>query len=345
MSPRPAGIWRWTALPGGGSQHVRASCGHKDKPRARIGGPVHLAALTEERSNYSLRRFKETAEAMGHKWSRIDPGACDLALGKDRNSIRIGGRKIALPDVAITRRGAAIEDLEITMINQLEHLGVPVINGTYSMLVSRDKYWSLRRLADNGIPVPNTVILHDPKSIEQAYEVVGNPPVVLKILRGMQGTGVMIADSKQSVRSILDTFHNKKERILIQQYIAESAGADVRVLVVGGKIVASMRRQAPVGEFRSNIHRGGSGAAFTLDSKAKDISRKAAKICGLDIAGVDLLYSNEGPMVMEINSAPGFDGLEKATGLDIARIILDHAVAVANGEAKSMALRAKSPKL
>ena len=304
---------------------------------------MHVAALSRERTNYSLRRFRETAPDMGLRWSRIDPSTCDLMLGRKGRDILSGGRPIPRIDVAITRRGAAIEDLEITMINQLEHMGVPVLNGTHALLVSRDKYWSLRRLSDHGLPVPKTVVLHEPRNIERVYDLLGDPPIILKVLRGMRGTGVMIADTRQSVRSILDAFAAKGERLLAQEYIRESEGSDIRVLVVGGKVVAAMRRTAAVGEFRSNIHRGGAAEPVTLEPRAKEIARKAARIIGLDIAGVDLLESRDGPKIMEINSSPGFDGLEQATGMDIARHILTHAVRVARGEAKPMAPRFLAP--
>lgn len=300
---------------------------------------MHLAALSKERSNYSLKRFKETAAEMGIKWSRIDPSACDLYLGRKGRTIMHRGRPIPELDAAITRRGAGIDDLEITMVNQLEHTGVPVLNPTYPLLVSRDKYWSLRRLADHGLPVPRTVVIHDPKSIERAYQVVGEPPVILKVLRGMRGTGVMIAESRKSVRSILETFQSQGTRVVLQEYVSESEGADTRVLVIGGKVVAAMRRQAPVGEFRSNIHRGGTGHLVQLDSRSKEIARQSARIIGLDVTGVDLISTKEGPKVMEINSSPGFDGLEKATGKDISRMILDHMVAVAENRQQTMAER------
>ncbi len=300
---------------------------------------MHLAALSKERTNYSLRRFKETAAEMGIRWSRIDPSACDLYLGRKGRTIMHHGRPIPELDAAIVRRGAAIEDLEITMVNQLEHTGVPVLNATYPLLVSRDKYWSLRRLADHGLPVPRTVVIHDAKSIENAYKVVGEPPVILKILRGMRGTGVMIAESRKSVRSILETFQSQGTRLLLQEYVSESEGADTRVLVIGGQVVSAMRRQAPLGEFRSNIHRGGTGHLVQLDARSKQIARQGARIVGLDVAGVDLITTREGPKIMEINSSPGFDGLEKATGMDIARMILDHMVAIAEARQQTMAER------
>jgi ribosomal protein S6--L-glutamate ligase len=300
---------------------------------------VHLAALSKERTNYSLRRFRETALDMGHKWSRIDPSACDLYLGRQGRTILHGGRTIPDLGAALVRRGSGIEDLEITMVNQLEHTGVPVINGTYALLVSRDKYWSLRRLADQGVPVPRTVVLNDPKGVERAYKVTGDPPVILKVLRGMRGTGVMIADSKKSVRSILETFQSQGTRVLVQEYVAESQGTDTRVLVVGGKAVAAMRREAPIGEFRSNIHKGGKGYPVQPDARSRELAERAATIVGLDVAGVDLIETHDGPKVMEVNSSPGFDGLEKATGRDIARLILEHAVAVAEGRKKTMAAR------
>jgi ribosomal protein S6--L-glutamate ligase len=300
---------------------------------------VHLAALSKERTNYSLRRFKATATEMGLKWSRIDPSKCDLYLGKKGRSILVGGRPIPTLGAALTRRGSGIEDVEITMVNQLEHTGVPVLNGTYALLVSRDKYWSLRRLADHGIPVPRTVVLNHPEKIENAYKVIGQPPVILKILRGMRGTGVMIAETKNAVRSLLDTFQAQGTRVLLQEYVAESKGADTRVLVINGKAVAAMRREAAMGEFRSNIHRGGIGRIVKIDKESRKLSERAAKIVGLDIAGVDLISTHDGPKVMEVNSSPGFEGLEKATGMDIARLILDHAVAIAEGRAQTMAER------
>ncbi|MBW3581991.1 MAG: RimK family alpha-L-glutamate ligase [Euryarchaeota archaeon] len=298
---------------------------------------MHIVALSHDRTNHSLRRFRATAVEMGHKFSRIDPIECDLMLGPGTRGIHYQGRPFPKTDVALVRRGSGIQDLEITVVNHLENTGVPVLNGTYGLLTSRDKFWGLRRLADRGIPVPRTVVLHDPKHIKQAIKLIGEPPVVIKLLRGMRGVGVMIADSMNSLRSIAETFHSKGERILLQEYIEESKGSDVRVLVVGGKVVAAMKRQADVGEFRSNIHRGGTGTLFKLDAKSKRMAVDAARIIGLDIAGVDLIYSDHGPLVMEVNSSPGFEGLEKATGQDIARIIMEHSIALAEGRAKTMA--------
>lgn len=300
---------------------------------------MHIAALSQEASNYSLRRFRATAKEMGIRFSRVDPSRCDLLLGSKGRDVLYKGKALSHIDVAMTRRGAGIGDLEITMVNHLEHSGTPVLNGTFGLLMSRDKFWSLRRLADKGIPVPRSAVLSDPASIDRVYRIVGEPPVVLKVLRGMRGVGVMIADSRQSVRSILETFHAKDERVLVQEFIKESAGADIRVLVVGGKVIAAMKRQAATGEFRSNIHRGGEGTLVKPTNEMKRVAKDAARIIGLDIAGVDLIMAHDGPRVVEVNSSPGFEGLEKATGQDIASLILRHAVDIAEGKAKPMTQR------
>ena len=245
------------------------------------------------------------------------------------------GRPAALPGCGSRRPGrshsqigASITPYGLAVVSHLELMGVPVVNGATAISRSRDKLRSLQLLSMSGIAVPRTVMAHKHSQVSRLVEEVGGLPVIIKLLRGTQGVGVMIAHTREEARTIVQTFWDLGQEVMLQEYVSEAHGADVRVLVVGKEAVGAMRRQAKKGEFRSNIHRGGRASPVSLPSSVLGMAVKAAQVLGLGLSGVDLLESRNGYRVMEVNSSPGFEGLEKATGRDIARQIVDYAGAL-----------------
>ena len=265
---------------------------------------------------------------MGHEPVVLDPLRCFLVLARRSPQIYYGAADRPLPpmDLVIPRIGASVTDHGLAVVNQFDMMGVPMVNNSQPIARSRDKLRCFQLLTRKNIDIPRTVMAREPHQIGPALEAVGGPPVILKLLRGTQGIGVILAETEQAVQSVLDTLWSLGQTILIQEFVAESEGKDIRALVVGNRVVTAMRRQARFGEFRSNIHRGAGGVVVDLDEEYRRVAVQASQVMGLQVAGVDLLESHQGPKVMEINSSVGFEGLEKATGLDIARLILEYAV-------------------
>jgi ribosomal protein S6--L-glutamate ligase len=292
---------------------------------------MNLLLLSRQRWLYSTRRFRDTARARGHELSTVDPLECGLAIGPGGLRLFFRDREVPSIDVAIPRIGASLPGQGVAVVNHLEAMGIPLVNGAAAIRRARDKLVALQILAARGIMVPRTVLARGPDQVDQALEVVGGPPVVLKLLQGTQGVGVILAETRAAVVATLDTLWGLRQDVIVQEYVADSAGRDVRVLVVGGRIVAAMRRQAPAGEWRSNIHRGGSGTRVELDPTYAHAAVAAADAIGLDVAGVDLLEASDGPRVTEVNASPGFEGLEHVCGVDAAGAILDLAEAIAAG--------------
>jgi len=289
---------------------------------------LKIALLSRKRTLYTTGRFIETARSMGHEPVVLDPVKCFLVLARRSPRIYYGAADRPLPpmDLVIPRIGASVTEHGLAVVNQFDMMGVPIVNNSQPIARSRDKLRCFQLLTRKNINIPRTVMAREPHQIGPALEAVGGPPVVLKLIRGTQGIGVILAETEQAVLSVLDTLWSLGQSILIQEFISESEGKDIRALVVGNRVVTAMRRQARFGEFRSNIHRGGGGTIVDLDDDYRRAAVQATQVLGLQVAGVDLLESHEGPKVMEINSSVGFEGLEKATGLDIARIILEYAV-------------------
>jgi ribosomal protein S6--L-glutamate ligase len=265
----------------------------------------------------------------------VDPLQCHLTLGAPRPHIWYQGRELRRPDVVFPRIGPASPAYALAVVHQFQMMGVPLVNSFDPISRARDKLLSLQLLSQSGIAIPKTVVARNPSHLPQSLAEVGGPPVVLKLTHGTQGVGVMLADSQHAVESMLDTLWSLGQTILIQEFIAESSGRDIRALVMGGRVVAAMRRQAKLGEFRSNIHRGGAGTAVELTPEYARAATDAARVVGLEIAGVDLLESRDGPRVIEINASPGFEGLEQATGLDIASLFIERAEAHAARTART----------
>lgn len=298
----------------------------EQKPKRRRHPQRTIAILSRKRSLYSTSRLVQAARVRGHRALVLDTLRCNLILEKSLPRMLFRGVEVRGIDVVIPRIGASITSYGLAVVNHFDMMNVPVVNNSGPIARSRDKLRCLQLLAQNGIDVPRTVMARDRKNIRQLLDEVGGLPAIIKLIRGTQGVGVMIAHSYAEVQSILDTFSALDQDIVLQEFVAESKGRDVRALVVGDRVVGAMRRQARRGEFRSNIHRGGRGKPLELPADWAAAAVKAAQVIGLEIAGVDMLESKDGPKIMEINSSPGFEGLEKATGLDVAGAMIDHAV-------------------
>ena len=296
---------------------------------ARVRKRPVLAILSRKKSLYSTRRLVEAARLRGLRPRVLDVLACDLVLETGHPRLLHEGQELEAPACALPRIGASVTAHGLAIVRQLEALGVPLVNGSRAIECSRDKLRALQLLAQAGVPVPRTVLARGAGNLAALVLQVGGLPAILKVLQGTQGVGVMIAHSMPEVESILTTLRDLGQEILLQEYVSESRGSDVRALVVSGRVVGAMRREARVGEFRSNLHRGGEGRGLLLEPAFEAAAVRAARVLGLEVAGVDLLESASGPKVMEVNSSPGFEGLEKATGLDVAGAIVDRAAELA----------------
>ncbi len=302
----------------------------KAKTAARTNGSRKaLALLSRKRTLYSTKRLVEAAKAHGLRPLVLDTLLCNLVLSKDSPKILYHDAVLPPVDVVLPRIGSSVTNYGLAVVSHLDLMGVPVLNAAAPIARSRDKLRCLQMLTKAGIDIPRTVMAHDRANVELLVEQVGGLPAIIKLIRGTQGVGVMIASTVQEVKTIVDTFWQLGEEIVIQEFIAESKGRDVRALVVGDRVVGAMRRKAKRGEFRSNLHRGGEGRLIELPPAYTEVAVRAARVIGLEIAGVDLLEASGGPKIMEVNSSPGFEGLEKATGQDIAGAIIEHAIAFA----------------
>ncbi len=300
---------------------------HPAPRRGRVKKTV--AILSRKRSLYSTRRLVAAIRERGHRPLVLDTLRCCLLLAQGTPRMTYRGVEMRGVDVVVPRIGASITAYGLAVVNHFEMMGVPVLNPQTSIARSRDKLRALQFLSRSGLDIPRTVMAHDRSNVKKLVQEVGGLPVIIKLIKGTQGVGVMIAHTLPEVQTILDTFWDLGQEIVLQEFVAESEGRDVRALVVGQRVVGAMRRRAKKGEFRSNIHRGGEGQAIELPAAYTEAAVRAAGIIGLEVAGVDMLEGHAGPRLMEINSSPGFEGLEKATGRDIAGEIVEHALAYA----------------
>lgn len=288
-----------------------------------------IVVLSRNPKLYSTTRLVDAARRQGHALRILDTLACGIVVEKGRPAITYEGGEINDAEVVLPRIGASVTGYGLAVVTQFEMMGIPTLNGSLAIAQSRDKLRCLQLLARAGIPVPRTVMARGKTDVRDAVRRVGGLPAIVKLTQGTQGIGVMIAHSMAEIGSILDTMWDLGQEIILQEFIAESKGRDVRVLVVGNKAVGAMRRRARKGEFRSNLHRGGEGECIDLPPAYAALATRTARVLGLGVAGIDLLESDDGPKVMEANSSPGFEGLEKATKLDIAGMIVKHAAVVA----------------
>lgn len=284
---------------------------------------MKIAILSRSKDLYSSRRLVEACEQRGHEVHVIDTLRCYMNITSSKPEIHYKGNNLTGFDAVIPRIGASITFYGTAVVRQFEMMGVFAINESVAISRSRDKLRSLQLLSRKGIGMPDTAFAHSPDDIQDMMRMVGGAPLVIKLLEGTQGIGVVLAETKKAAESVMEAFMGLKTNILQQEFIKEAGGADIRCFVVGDKVVASMMRQAPEGEFRSNLHRGGSAQLVKITPKERATAVKAAKVMGLNVAGVDLLRSDRGPLVMEVNSSPGLEGIESSTDKDVAGVIIE----------------------
>lgn len=283
---------------------------------------MKIALLSRNRRLYSTRRLVEAAEARGHKVQVIDVLRCYMNIQPGKPEIWYRGKLLERFDAVIPRIGASVTFYGTAVVRQFEMQGVYTLNESVAITRSRDKLRALQLLARKGIGMPRTAFAHAPDDTEGVMQLVGGAPMVIKLIEGTQGEGVVLAETANAASSVIEAFRGLDAYFLVQEFVREAQGCDIRCFVVGGEVVASMQRTACSGEFRSNLHRGGTAAAVEITAEERRTALRAAKIMGLNVAGVDLLRSASGPMVMEVNSSPGLEGIETASGLDIADQII-----------------------
>ncbi len=283
---------------------------------------MKIAILSRSRYIYSTSRLVEAAESRGHEVKVVNTLRCYMNIASHRPTIHYRGDHLEPFDAVIPRIGASITVYGTAVLRQFEMMGVYPLNESVAITRARDKLRSLQLLARKGVGLPVTGFAHSPDDIADLIKMVGGAPLVIKLLEGTQGIGVVLAETRKAAESVIEAFMGLKADIMVQEFIKEAGGSDIRCFVVGGRVVGAMKRQAVPGEFRSNLHRGGSAQAVKITSEERMTAVRAANIMGLNVAGVDILRSGRGPLVMEVNSSPGLQGIEGATGLDIASLIV-----------------------
>jgi len=285
---------------------------------------MKIAVLSRNKNLYSTRRLVEAAEQRGHEVKVIDVLRCYMNITAHRPSIHYRGEVLSGFDAVIPRIGASVTFYGTAVLRQFEMMNVFPLNESVAVTRSRDKLRSAQLLARKGIGMPVTGFAHNPDDIQDLLKEVGGAPLVIKLLEGTQGIGVVLAETQKAAESVIQAFMGLKANIMVQEFIKEAGGSDLRCFVVGDKVVASMKRQGPEGEFRSNLHRGGSASLVRLTPEERSTAVRAARVMGLGVCGVDLLRSNHGPVVMEVNSSPGLEGIEKASEKDVAGMIIQY---------------------
>jgi ribosomal protein S6--L-glutamate ligase len=283
---------------------------------------MKIVILSRQPNLYSTKRLLEAGEKLGHEMLVVDHLKCNIELEKKKPKIWYKGEYLKNVDAIIPRIGASVTFYGTAVVRQFEMMKIFSAVNSEALVASRDKLRSLQLLARAGVGLPKTVFTNFSKDVEHVVEKVGGAPVILKLLEGTQGLGVILADSMNAAGSVMEAFNGLEARIIVQQFIKEAGGADIRVFIVDGVVVGAMKRQGKEGEFRSNLHRGGSANIIELSEEEENTALIAAKAMGLGVAGVDMLQSKNGPLVLEVNSSPGLEGIETATGTDIARRII-----------------------
>jgi ribosomal protein S6--L-glutamate ligase len=284
---------------------------------------MKIAILSRNKSLYSTRRLIEAAEVRGHEVEVLDVLRCYMNITSHRPGIHYKGRDLNGFDAVIPRIGASVTFYGTAVSRQFEMMGVYTLNESVAISRSRDKLRSMQLLSRRGIGLPVTGFANKPDDISDLIEMVGGAPLVIKLLQGTQGIGVVLAETRKAAESVIQSFFGLNVSVLVQEYIREAGGADIRCFVVGDKVVASIKRQAREGEFRSNIHRGGTATEVRITPEERSTAVRAAKTMGLNVCGVDILRSNHGPVVMEVNSSPGLEGIERVTQKDLAGLIIE----------------------
>lgn len=286
---------------------------------------MKVAILSRKRSLYSTREIARAARELGHPCSIIDPMYLTLYVDREDPHLAYRTRRLPRPDVVIPRIGTSIPDYSIAAVAHFEVAGIPVVNTSQSIARAKDKFRCIQLLTKAGIATPRTVMVRTPANWRSAVRAVGGLPIVIKLIQGTQGIGVILAETEDAVESVLDTLWCLGQSIIIQEFVAASRGRDVRVFVIDGEVVCAMRRESRMGHFRSNLHRGGTGTRVLLDPDTAAEAARAAEVIGLKVAGVDILESPDGPRIIECNSSPGLEGIQKVTGVHVARAIIEYA--------------------
>jgi ribosomal protein S6--L-glutamate ligase len=285
---------------------------------------MKFAILSANPNLYSTRRILEAGKKKGHEMIVIDHTKCDLVIEKKKPSIIYKDKEVLDIDGVIPRIGASVTFFGTAVVRQFEMMKIFTATESQALVRSRDKLRSLQILSRAGLDLPKTVFSNYSKNVSNIVDKVGGAPLVIKLLEGTQGLGVVLADNKNSAESILEAFNGLQARVIVQEFIKEAKGADLRAFIVDGVVVGAMKRQGKEGEFRSNLHRGGSADIIQLTDEEENAALKAAKVMGLGIAGVDMLQSARGPLILEVNSSPGLEGIEIAAGKDIASQIIKY---------------------
>ncbi|TYB89199.1 30S ribosomal protein S6--L-glutamate ligase [Oceaniovalibus sp. ACAM 378] len=284
---------------------------------------MKIVMLAQNANLYSHQRMKEVAESRGHTLDIIKTLGCYMNIASRRPEIYYNGAKLPKYDAVIPRIGASVTFYGLAVLRQFEMQGTYPLNESVAIGRSRDKLRSMQLMARDGIGLPVTTFAHDSKQTDAVLKLAGGAPTVIKLLEGTQGIGVVLADTERSAKSVIEAFRGANVNIMVQEFIKEAGGTDIRALVVGGKVIAAMKRTGAEGEFRSNLHRGGTAEMIKITTEERATALRAAKTMGLNVCGVDMLRANHGPVVMEVNSSPGLEGVEKATGIDVAGKIID----------------------
>jgi len=286
---------------------------------------MRIAILSRNKSLYSTRKLTEAALARGHDVRVLDHVRCFMDITSEKPSVHHREEEFDNDhfDAVIPRIGSSVSFYGCAVVRQFEMMGVYCVNESVAITRARDKLRSLQLLSRKGIGIPATSFANSPDDVEGLIREVGGAPLVIKLLEGTQGIGVVLAETHKAAESVIQAFMGMNTNILVQEFIQEAGGSDIRCFVVGNKVIAAMKRQAPEGEFRSNLHRGGTASVVKLTPQERATAVRAAKVMGLNVAGVDLLRSERGPLIMEVNASPGIRGIEEATGIDVAGLILE----------------------
>ncbi|MFW5452301.1 30S ribosomal protein S6--L-glutamate ligase [Thioalkalivibrio sulfidiphilus] len=279
---------------------------------------MKIAILSRDAKLYSTRRLMEAARTNGHEVQVLDPLRCYMNITSAKPTIHYKGKELTGFDAVIPRIGASITFYGTAVLRQFEMMGVFPVNESVAISRARDKLRSLQLLSRKGVGLPVTGFAHSPDDIDDLLAEVQGAPLVVKLLEGTQGVGVVLAETRKAAESVIQAFMGLRQNILVQEFVKEAGGTDLRCFVIGGKVVAAMQRRAKEGEFRSNLHRGGSAEPVKLTPQERATAVKAAKVIGLNVCGVDILRSSHGPVVIEVNASPGLEGIETASGVDVA---------------------------
>ncbi|MCH2490017.1 MAG: 30S ribosomal protein S6--L-glutamate ligase [Flavobacteriales bacterium] len=285
---------------------------------------MNIKILSANPNLYSTQRIVEAAKKRKHNIEIINHTKCDIVIEKKNPWIIYKGKKLEHTDAVIPRIGASVTFYGTAVVRQFEMMRVFTTTESQALVRSRDKLRSLQVLSRAGLGLPKTIFTNYSKNVEEIVAQAGGAPVIIKLLEGTQGIGVILAETRKAAESVIEAFNNLQARVIVQEFIKEAGGADIRAFVVDGHVVGAMKRQGKEGEFRSNLHRGGNASIIELSDEEEVAALKAAKAMGLGIAGVDMLQSSRGPLILEVNSSPGLEGIEKATGKDIATSIIKY---------------------